>query len=96
MTRRPSIRTAGNAIPLDSFRDTPPVASEDRSDKPRGFAGLMSWVSHVDLAQLHAHSDKVANDPDPSSGVQSIRVHQLGRWLGISAFILFIGWLALN
>jgi len=70
--------------------------SEERADTPRGFAGLKSWASHVDFAQLHAQSDRVANDPDPNSGVQSIRVRQLGRWLGVAALIVFIGWLALS
>ena len=69
------------------------MASEDRADKPRGFAGLKSWVSSVDLAQLQAQSEKSANDPDPSSGVAPIRDRQLGRWLGLAAFIVFIGWL---
>jgi hypothetical protein len=72
-----------------------PMASEDRANKPRGFAGLKSWVSRVDLAELQVRSERVANDPDPSSGVQSLRVRQLGRWLGVGAIILFFGWLFL-
>jgi hypothetical protein len=72
------------------------MESLDRANTPRGFAGLKSWASHVDLRQLHAESDRVANDPDPNSGVPSIRARQLGRWLGVAAFLAFIGWLALN
>jgi hypothetical protein len=72
------------------------MAAEDDANKPRGFAGLKFRLSQVDLAELHARSQRVANDPDPSSGVQSVRFRQLGRWLGVSAFILFLGWLALT
>jgi hypothetical protein len=69
------------------------MASEEPADKSSGFAGLKSWVSSVDLAQLHAQSEQSANDPDPSSGVAPIRDRQLGRWLGLAALIVFIGWL---
>jgi hypothetical protein len=72
-----------------------PMASEDRANKPRGFAGLKTWVSRVDLAELQVRSERVANDPDPGSGAQSLRVRHLDRWLGVGAIILFLGWLVL-
>lgn len=53
-------------------------------------------VSQLDLVELLAQSDRAANDPDPSSGVRSIRSRHLGRWLAIAALIVYVGWLALR
>lgn len=72
------------------------MTSEDRAKGRRGFAGLKSMVSQLDLVELLAQSDRAANDPDPSSGVRSIRSRHLGRWLAIAALIVYVGWLALR
>jgi hypothetical protein len=63
---------------------------------PKGFAGLSSWVSQVDLAQLQRQSERSAKDPDPGSEVKTIRDREMEQWTMYVLLVLFACWMALR